>query len=181
MSKEKFNFNTKLNLCCSRDENRPVMNCIHFKDGYAYAANGIIAIKQSLLYHSVINPERLNGNSIHADSYKKITSYDIAECLDDGILCKSEDGQEAFFSYFKLSVTPPDIEKVISNRLKKKNEDTQSIGINPSYLHDLSKAMIIQAGLKLSFCGRDAVIVESPEYEEQIAIIMPVDFSNLFD
>lgn len=37
---EKFNFTTKLHVACSDDELRPIMNCVHFVGGFAYASNG---------------------------------------------------------------------------------------------------------------------------------------------
>jgi hypothetical protein len=183
MAKVKFTFNTKLYLCCSDDENRPAMNCIHFKEGFAYATNAYVAIKQSLEYSQIINPEMLNGKSLHSDSYRAIMSYDIAQCEEEGVLCKSDDGQEAFFTYHKLDyVKIPDIEKFIQSRKERKNEMVEYIGLNPKYLNDLYKAMCFESGVQLTFCENNGpVMVTAPNFDNQIGVIMPVDLSSLFD
>ena len=48
MSKEKSNFATPLHLACADDEIRPALECVHFIDGFAYATDGSILVKQSL-------------------------------------------------------------------------------------------------------------------------------------
>jgi hypothetical protein len=182
MGKDKYTFKTKLHLCCADDELRPAMACIHFVGGYAYAASGCVAIKQPIDYHSILNPEFLEGKSIHKDSYSKIMSYEFAECEELGIRCKTEDGREVFFKYHDLSSQKiPNVDKVITNAVKKKIDafETLVIGVNPEYLKDLFNAMHGDVGVKLTVTGKvSPIIVQVPGDNEQIGIIMPVQVDD---
>lgn len=47
MSEQKNNFDKKvqMHLACSKNELRKEMQCVYFKDGFAYASDGIILVK----------------------------------------------------------------------------------------------------------------------------------------
>jgi hypothetical protein len=182
MAKEKYTFNTKLHLCCADNELRPAMSHIHFVGGYAYATNGYVAIKQSIeeYNNSIINPEHLDGKSLHKDSYKAIMGFDIAECKEGGILCKCDDGQEAFFSYTNFDEAKiPNVEGLITGTLKRQSEPAESCGINPKYLEKLFQALNIPEGVQLSFRGKtSAILVQNPSYKDNLGIIMPIMFDG---
>ena len=171
---DKFNFTTKLHEVCSKDETNPVMNCIHFKDGFAYASNGMILIRQTLDYHSVIDPEFLNGNSIHRESFKQALSFDTVQCTDEGLVCKDKDGRVALFEYFDLQGKEiPNFDFVL-RKPSADYEPVSMIGFNPEALSKLEKAMHYQGVLKFTFYGMDKyVFVESLTYTDQIAIMAP--------
>lgn len=173
---QKQTFNTKLYECCSDDKMRPLFQCVHFENGYAYAADGMIAIKQTLAFQSIVNPEELDGKSIHRDSYKQIMAFEIAEANADGIECWNENGQKVFFEYYKLKdgEKVPDFEKVING--KSGLTSISFIGLSAKNLMRLSNALYIpnQCTMRLQFCGIDkAIVVDVPGVDEQQAIIMP--------
>lgn len=173
--KIKATFNTKIHECCGEDATRPLFQCVYFEGGYCYATNGHIAIKQPISFHSIINPEHLENVLIHRDSYKDALGFETVECNDDGIYCINENGQKAFFEYF----IPPDGKQYpnLNDVLKPRKgmKSIEFIGIRPDDLSKLSKAMVNSDGiLRLQFTGIDsAIMVDSPLYDEQIAIIMP--------
>jgi len=170
---EKQNFNVKIYEACSDDELRPIMMCVHFKDGYAYASEGHILVKQSLEYHSIINPEILNGRSIHRDNFKNIMQFEIAECTEDGIVCKDADGRTAVFDYFDMKgESMPDFEKFFNgNEIK----EVRFIGLNFKLINKLEKAMHNPIGIfRLRFQGNDkCVMIDVADIPNQWAIIMP--------
>jgi hypothetical protein len=170
---EKKTFTTKLYEVCSSDELRPVMMCVHFKDGFAYASDGHMVVKQSLEYHTVINPELLNGKSLHKDNFKAIMGFETAECNDDGVTCTDSDGRTAFYDYFKLLLDVPNFDEVLKPTGQKSIE---FVGINPEFLYKISKAMHSPTGtLRLQFQGVDkAILIDTPEIENQWAVLMPV-------
>lgn len=172
---EKQTFNTKLHECCSTDKMRPVMNCIYFDCGFAYASNGHIAIKQSLEYQSVLNPEYLDGKLLHRENYASVMKFDIAECGEDGIDCKSTSGAAAFFEYYELKENEkiPDYDAVI--KTKYGLTQLSFIGINPDYLLKLTKALYAPLGnIRCQFTGLDKPIkVDVIGIDDQEAILMP--------
>lgn len=171
---KKNTFNTHLYECCGDDELRPILQCIQFKHGFAYASNGIISIKQTLDLQSVLNKELLEGQLLHRDNYKSIMAFEIAECNIDGIYCKNLNGQTAFFSYFDRSDnTVPDLEKAMNNRSL---TSLSFVGIDPKQLMKLSKALYNPSNnLRFQFTGIDkAIMVDAVGIEEQEGLMMPL-------
>ena len=77
MSEQKNNFDKKvqMHLACSKNELRKEMQCVYFKDGFAYASDGIILVKNRISEISGLEEceaEALNGKFLHADLYKDI-------------------------------------------------------------------------------------------------------------
>jgi hypothetical protein len=176
---EKQNFTTKLYEVCSNDELRPIFMCVHFKDGFAYASDAHMIVKQSLEYHSIVNPELLDGKSIHKDNYKAIMQFEIATCDASGVQCMDNDGRTAFFEYFdRKGIEVPNFDTVLKPVGQKSIE---FIGINPDYLHKLSKAMHSTSGaLRLQFQGVDrAILVDAVGIDNQCGVIMPAILNDV--
>lgn len=171
---DKQTFTTSLHAVCSTDELRPIMMCVHFKNGFAYASDSKMIVKQSLEYHTIIGKECLEDKSIHKDNYEEVMRFDIAECDDNGIACKSVDGRAAYFEFFdRKGDEIPDFEKVLNSGGLK---TIDFIGINPKLLAKLSKAMHSPTGdLRLRFQGVDKpILVDTPDIPDQMGLIMPV-------
>jgi hypothetical protein len=170
---EKKSFTTKLYEVCADDELRPVMMCVHFKGGFAYASDGHIAIKQSLDYHLIHGQECLEDKSIHKDNYKAIMGFEKATCDDSGVSCEDKDGRTAFYEYFdRKGVEIPNFEAVLKPTGQK---SVEFIGIKPEFLARLTKALHTPTGsVRLQFQGIDkAILVDVVEIVDQEAIIMP--------
>lgn len=170
---EKQTFKTKLYEVCCDDELRPVMVCVHFKNGFAYASNGCMVVKQSLEYHTIKGIEFLEGKSLHKDNYKAIMGFEVAECNEEGVACADSDGRTAFFEYFDLKgANMPNFEEVLKPIGQKSIE---FIGINPEYLAKIGKAMHVPTNaLRLQFQGVDkGILIDTPDIENQWALLMP--------
>lgn len=170
---DKQTFTTKLYEVCSNDELRPILMCVHFKDGYAYASDGHVLIKQSLDYHSIGKPELLDGKSMHKDNYKAIMQFEIAECDDNGVACSDNDGRTAYFEFFDYKgLQQPNFEATLK---RSGFAEVSFIGINPEFLYKLSKAMHNPSGvMRLQFQGLDKpVLIDVVGIEDQYALIMP--------
>jgi len=177
--KQKQTFFTRLHECCGDDELRPLMQCVKFENGYAYAGNGMVAIKQTLALCGVINPENLDGKYLHKDSYKAIMSFEIAEANTDGVECWNENGQRVFFAYTE---PPKDGNIDWESGMKKKKGLTgvTFIGFNPEQFAKLAKALYAPGGnIRVQFTGIDtAMLVDVVGVDEQEAIIMPYILNN---
>lgn len=170
---EKYNFTTKLYEVCSKDELSPINNCVHFLNGFALATDGHMAIRQSLEYHSIINPEILDNKSMHRENFKAIMQFDIAECNEDGIQCKDKDGRTAFFEYFdRQGKEIPNFDSVFNNL---QATQLSFIGIKPEFLYKMSKALYSPDGIvRIRFNGVDkAILIDAIGVDNQDAIVMP--------
>jgi hypothetical protein len=177
MEKEKKQtFNTKVYECCADDKLRPIMQCVYFENGYAYASDGSVAIKQTLGFQSVIDITELDGKLLHKDNYRAVMNFEFAQATIDGIECWNANGQRAFFEYFKPADTDkiPNYEAVIKG--KRGITSLSFIGINPESLNRVTKALYAPFGnLRIQFTGVDsAILVDVVGVDEQQAIIMPV-------
>lgn len=170
---DKYNFTTKLHLACSTDENRPMYGCIHFENGFAYATNGNLIIKQSLEYHSILDPINLDGKSLHRENFANIMQFEIATANEDGVYCHNKDGRSAFFEYFdRKGQQVPDFDIVI-NQFSARGVDF--IGINPKSFDIISKALYNGDQLRIRFAGIDkSMLCDVPAYESQLAYVMPL-------
>lgn len=174
--KQKYTFNTKLYECCAaNDDIRPMMKCVHFENGYAYASDGGVCIKQSLSFQSVQFPEELDGKSIHKDNYKSVMAFEIAECTETGIECRNSDGQVAFFEYYqpKEGEKIPDFEAVLNP--KKGIISLSFIGYHSDRFSKVIKALHAPGGnIRLQFTGIDSgILIDVIGVDEQKAIVMP--------
>ena len=174
--KEKQTFNTKVYECCADDKLRPVIQCVYFENGFAYAADGSVAIKQTLSFQSVIDIHELDGKLLHKDSYKAVMNFEFAQAMADGIECWNGNGQRAFFEYFKPAENDkiPNFEAVLTP--KRGVTNLSFIGINPESLNRLTKALYAPTGnIRIQFTGIDsAIIVDVVGVDEQTAIMMPI-------
>jgi hypothetical protein len=170
---EKYTFTTKLHEACGNDELRPIFMCVHFMNGFAYASDGSMVIKQSLEYHSILEDKCLEGKSIHKDNYKAIMTFDKATCDDQGVACENADGRTAYFEYFDRKNTKiPEFDLIMKLTGRRSIE---FIGIAPELLYRLSKAMHSPSGmLRMEFQGVDKpIFVDAVGIENQFAMIMP--------
>ena len=170
---DKYNFTTKLRLACIDNELRPIINCVHFIEGFAYASNGHIIIKQSMEYHSIIDKDHLNGHSLHRLNYANIMQFEFATANEEGVACQNKDGRTAFFEYFDpKGEIVPNFERVISQFSAK---GVDFIGISPKQIEILGKAFYNGDQVRIQFAGIDkGMIIDVLGYEDQIAYLMPI-------
>jgi hypothetical protein len=157
------------------------MGCVYFKDGYAYASNVHVLIKQSLDdYCQVVHKELLEGKCLHRDSFKNIREFDIVEATEDGVDCSNYDnGKKAVFAY--SNQVSPNFEAVLSQI---PDAPVPFIGLNPKNVEIVSKCLIRNrdGAMRLTFQGLDRPIIATVDgFPNQMAIIMPMLLGgNLF-
>ena len=171
--KDKLNFTSQLNLACSTDDFRPEMQCVYFYNNYAYASDGHIMVRQSLDLHTILNPENLEGKSIHKDSFKQILSFKVAQAKEDCIVCN--DGErKATFKYSNYGKAPAFDSAIPTGELI----GPLYFGINPKFITIAGKVLHgSNNGVRMSFRGSDkCVILTTEEFpqSEQMVLIMPL-------
>lgn len=172
MTATKNTFISDLHLACGKNDSRPAMQCVHFKNGFAYASDAYVVIKQPLHLSPVDNMDILDGVSIHSESFKAIRRMKHVTATEDGFECISKDGSKVFFEYSKEE--SPNFDAVLE---PKDAQMMGEIGINPGLVGVLKKAMAGGSGVKMTFQGQGAGIMIEPlsaEYEGEVAMIMPI-------
>lgn len=91
-SNKRINFNKSLNmhLACGDCD---FMEYIYFKNGFAYATNGKILVKNDLVSCSSIPVDKfplLDGKLLHKIAYRKILKHDVIKVSEDGITCDKD-------------------------------------------------------------------------------------------
>lgn len=172
---EKHTFNTKLHECCGSDPVRPAFQCVYFKNGFAYATDGYVCIKQTLALQGVYDPENLEGKALHRDSYKDLMGFEEVVCSEDGIEACNANGQKVFFEYYPESEESPapDFERFLKG--KKGATPMTFIGIDFTSFEKLNKALYAPGGnIRLQFTGIDShILVDAIGVEDQEATMMP--------
>lgn len=176
-----MNFNKKLRIdyACGSDKLRPAMQLIHFENGYAYATNAHIAVKNKLSECSDLRDdqiEKLNGKNLHKDTFREILKYDNIEIDSKGIEVYKSGVYMARYEFAEIKY--PDVESVMQSTLDAPIEAKQKILINLKNLELLQKSLFNGNDSVLEFRqGNNAVIVRPKTESESMGVIMPL-YSN---
>lgn len=179
MTKVRINFVSKLHLVCGKDELRPVMSHVYFKDGYAYATDAHIIIKQKLdiSFNDQDTIDNLDGKFIHRDVFKELYGYEIIKAEKDHIMAHKGSIKCKFYYAKEDGYIFPNIEAVLPQG---EGVDINEIAINYKLLNTLSSAMSqVSDGINMRFYGKTKaikVLSNSGEYSEsdQLGILMPL-------
>ena len=171
-------------MACSNEELPPILQYIYFKDGFAYASNAHILVKNKLteITERISEDELaiLDGKLIHKSIFKKILVHEKIQITGTGIVCKTP-----FFSIeYKFSsddnLKYPNAELILQKALKN-NGSANKLSLNISLLYKLEQSLydcrnpIFVFGDKPS----DSILVKSQDKSvESFGIIMPVMISE---
>lgn len=183
MAKEisRVNFNKSIQMhlaCAANDDFRPEMEHIYFQDGFAYASDAHVLVRNDLSICSSIPAEQieiLNGKMLHRDAYKEILKYDIIDISEEGIQCKK--GNNTAFFYFNTSsdLKYPKVKELIYEVTRASTVPVPQVAINPKLLGILSKALYHEHEIVFTFKGESKGIVceDNVTVTNCVGIIMP--------
>lgn len=178
-----FNKSLQMHLACANDEFRVVMEHVYFQDGFAYASDAYVLVKNDLSICSSIPLEQieiLNGKLLHKDAYKEILKYDVIDISEEGIQCKK--GNNTAFFYFNTdsSLKYPKAEELIKEKLNLHTVPIPQVSINTKLIEVMNKALYHQRELKFTFKGaNESIICEDNDVDPTncVGLIMPC-FNN---
>ena len=186
MSKKKIKiggFKTQLWHACGNDELRPVMNYAHVKDGFIYATDAHILVKQSLRgVHDLdeTQVENLEGKFFHKDLLKLLDKQEVVMFEKDGISICSSGIEKSLIPYSECDIKFPNCDAVIPD--SSHSESINFIGITPKILSRLIKSMYkSEFGYRFTFYGKmRAILLNSGEFDrsDEIGLIMPTNTEN---
>lgn len=184
------NFQSRVDYACGNDDLRPVMSNIYFENGFLYATDAHIAIKQSLRLHQFEDSEIeiLNGKMIHRKQFMEIYKHDLIRVEEDGILCRSN-GIKVKYLWSDSDNKFPSVEKVLQDSMESTEiVPTNSIFASVSLIAKFKDIFVFDNyghGCELHFKKDKKAILLTPCYydnrkADQIGLLMPVDAKSKF-
>lgn len=179
MSEQKNNFNKKVQMhlaCSKKNELRREMECVYFKNGFAYASNGIILVKNRISEISGLEEceiAALDGKFLYADFYKDMLKYDNIMIAEDGVEC-DKCGDKAFF-YFSNFEKYPDAEKLLQNVLNMQTVPLPQFSFDMKTIQRFNKALYESDKCTATFKGTNKSIVFASMIEgiSSVGLLMP--------
>lgn len=173
----------KLELVCSPDELRPLMNhvLVTKENIVATDAHILIVHRTASLFDKEFIRDMPDQFLIHKLNWKDIATGDVHKCsyipIRHLILTKFNTGKELYSPVHPSNELDgriyPDWEKVIPNKPVKLN----SIGINLALIERLRKALILdyeRSECSLTFHGTEKAIIIQAHQSDSFAVLMPV-------
>lgn len=146
MKKDKKNFNhkVKMHLACRDDETTPALSCIYFKNGFAYASDGHILVRNRISEMSNFDEQEiqaLDGKFLSGKSYKEILKYDDVLISEDGLECSKGD-DKAFFYFRNMQDTKyPNADTVIEQQLNAQTKSVSETNFNIKLMGRMNEAL----------------------------------------
>lgn len=176
-SKNNFNKKVQMHLACAKNEDfRKELECIYFNNGFAYATNQKILVRNRTSEISGLNEaeiEALNGKFLHADFYKDMLKYDNIMIAEDGIECTK--GNDKVFFYFSTFEKYPSAERVLQDALNKQTVSMPQVSFDMKLMQKLNKALYESDSCTATFKGTGNPIVFDSMKEDvsSVGLIMP--------
>lgn len=151
--------------------------CIYFNNGFAYASNRQILVRNRISEISGLNDaeiEALNGKFLHADFYKDMLKYDNIMIAEDGIECTK--GKGKVFFYFSTFEKYPSAEKVLHDALNKQTTPQPQVSFDMKLMQRLNKALYESDSCTATFKGTgNPIVFDSMKADvSSIGLIMPL-------
>lgn len=167
---------------------RESLQYVFFKDGYVYATDACVLIKQSLALHDFTEEEikLLNGYCIHANAFAMLRKFDVLSVTKAGEINASKDGVSIVVKLSEYStksggdkIIMPTFDQVLNKAYEglKKAPASKYMALNPTLLKLLTSCLFDSKDVVLRYSGKNkaiAVEVASGDDIDQKALIMPV-------
>lgn len=174
-------FKTPLFKALLADGMREKLSYAFVKDGFVYASNGVILIKQSLSEIHEIDEDQqkfIEGKSFHHDLLKQLWKFKFVEFTENSI--KAGDGKANGEFEYSTQIESPNFDILLSYEVEM--HAIRQMGIMPKQLSILSDVMDLhtygQGGVILKFVGHNKMAFAFASYDSidiQIGLIMPTE------
>jgi hypothetical protein len=171
-------FKTKLFNVLQKDEQRQDLMYAKIKNGYVYASNGRILLKQNLQTFHEIDKEQadlIEGKTFHRDLLKQLWAFDVVE-FKEHTICASSGGAYTEFDY-SHKITSPNFEAVL---LYSFNE-TKALSLDYKLLKTLCDAMDFDGFPYFYFAGENKAVTVCNginQLDIQHGLIMPATIES---
>lgn len=174
-------FNSKFWKAAAKDELRPAMECVYFKDGFLYCTDAHLCVRQNLDIHSAFdNKEQrhfYDGKMLHSSVFPIIAKADIIEWIEDKLI--AEFGNKTVEILYKSEPKYPDAEKLIQDVLALEKDSVNNIGVEHECVSKIGDIMTIHT-LAFTFTSKSSGIIVTSNDEAgltgsltEVIIMMP--------
>jgi hypothetical protein len=173
------NFRKKISLACGTDDLRPSMTHLHFKDGFVYATDAHILLKQNLKAHAFTDDEieLMNGKFLHAAAFNEVYRYDSVTVTEQGFICR-KGPVKTIVEFTPFDGKYPDADAVIPTGPV---SPIDSIGLNMALIKKVEQLTLSYTkNVKAHFRGKNKAIIFTPidsddlEPNADLILLMPV-------
>jgi hypothetical protein len=174
-----FNKDAKMHLIAGDNSGfRPNFDYIQFKNGFMYATDAHVLVKNKISECSNFEPEQialLEGKFIHRMDYKELLRANFVTIEADGFLIRNNERRMKI--YFA-----PDRENYFDcdKLFKDETKEVSKIGIRADFITRISKALYCDLGYEFKFNGgTNGIVVKNANgSEESRALIMPIQING---
>jgi hypothetical protein len=174
-------FNSKFWKAAAKDELRPAMECVYFKNGYLYCTDGYLVVRQNLDIHNAFdNKEQrkfYDGKMLHSSVFPIITKAETIEWDEDKLI--AEFGNKTIEISYKSEPQYPDAEKLIQEVLLFEKNPVNNIGVSHECISRIGDIMTIHT-LCFTFTSKSTGIIVTSNDEvgltgslTEVIIMMP--------
>lgn len=165
-------FLTKLHLACSGDSMRPALQHVYFKDGYAYATNAHVLVKQKLEHHGFTEEDvkAIDGMAVHVDLFKEVYKANMFAVREHGLECFNKSGISMMVPFVE-GLQFPNVEAVIP---KTEPEKLSEIRLSPKYLSLIKDLSLNPNSVDFTFYGKNRGVIITGVDHDEVILIMPI-------
>lgn len=186
MKKREKNFRSRIYLACQDDFLRPAFNNVYFKDGFAYATNSHIIIKQHLSIHDFTEEEikMMDGKMMNKKLMMEIYKWNYISVEKDCIYCKTNHLVARYYFVAGDPFSFPNTDAIFKQlKPEAECEPITKIGVNLAlanlfsrvFIHDRDK----QIGMYFNSEKRGIKVVSvNISEDKQVGVLMPLLLDN---
>ncbi len=168
----KKNFRKPLDLVCSKDLLRPVMNHIYFDDGKSVCTDAHILLIRDLKLDGFTDEEIqvMNGKLLHKEVFKEIFRYNDVHIIDGKFHC-TKGNVKAVFEFSSCTDKYPNYQAVINKTF----DTVGKIKLNLNYLSILKK-VAENPSLLFNFSGENKAVLATSvdDFNEETILLIPI-------
>lgn len=167
MTTERKNFfkRYQLHLATGKDDLRPALDLVSFRDGYAYATDTYLLVKAKLKDISGFPDkelELLEGKSISSSSFRKLLEFDDVTINESGFIAQGVNGNKVSFFFNDQLIVDLKFDDVFAGILDHYREEKSVFGFNASRLNKVAKVLGVKGTLQFEAYKNNRFIVTAP-------------------
>lgn len=170
------NFKKPLDLVCSKDKLRPVINHIYFDDGKSVCSDTLTLLIRDLKLDFFTDEEiqQMNGKFLHYEVFKEIFRYNEVRIIDGKIECLKNQ-VKSVFEFSKCENPYPNYKAVFPEKFK----PTEQIKLSLKRLSVIKK-ISENENLVFKFSGHNkpVTLTSTDNLIKETILIMPISMSD---
>ena len=167
MTQQRKNFDRayKINQATVKEETRPYLDLISFRNGYVYATDTHIIVKAKIKDISNFTDdelELLEGKSISSSSFRKLLDFDEVAITPTGFIANGGNGNKTNFLFNDQQIVDIKFDDVFVGLTDHYAEEKYLFGLNASLLKKASQILGVKGTMKFEIFKGEKFVVTDP-------------------